>query len=94
MKGHIIYQSETKCIPTTSTNSDSLFNTHSTVEDWRHLEKMNFCIHGTPPRVEGGGDRLAEVVPNCLVTLHDTHSESSGKLYFPIPAGGEKGMEK
>ena len=32
------YQGETKCIPTTS--SDSLFNTHSTVEDWRNLGKM------------------------------------------------------
>ena len=28
------YQGETKCIATTS-NSDSLFITHSTVEDWR-----------------------------------------------------------
>ena len=31
------HQGETKCIPTTSTNSDSLLNTHSTVED---LEKF------------------------------------------------------
>ena len=34
------YQGQTKCIPTTSKNSDSLFSTHSTVEGWRHLEKM------------------------------------------------------
>ena len=26
-KGHVIYQSKTKCIPTRSENSDSLFNT-------------------------------------------------------------------
>ena len=37
-----LYQGETKCIPTTSrpTNSDSLLNTHSTVEDRRTLGKM------------------------------------------------------
>ena len=39
-KGRGSYQYETKCIPTTSEHSDSLFNTHSTVESWRNLEKM------------------------------------------------------
>ena len=37
-KGHN-YQGETQCIPT-SNNSDSLLSTHSTVENWRHFEKM------------------------------------------------------
>ena len=31
---------ETKCIPTTSKNSESLFNTHSTVDDRINLENM------------------------------------------------------
>ena len=31
------HQGETKCIPTTRKHSDSLFNTHSTVEDGRNL---------------------------------------------------------
>ena len=34
------YLGETKCIPNTSTNSDSLLNTQSTVEDWRNVGKM------------------------------------------------------
>ena len=34
------YQGEIKCIPTTSEISDSLLSTHSTVEEWRNLEKM------------------------------------------------------
>ena len=34
------YQGEPKCIPTTSEKSDSLFNTHSTFEDYRNLGKM------------------------------------------------------
>ena len=35
------YQGETKCIPTNSNNYDSLLNnTHSTVDDWRNLDKM------------------------------------------------------
>ena len=35
------YQGETKRVPTTSKNSDSQLNAHSTVEDWRNLgEKM------------------------------------------------------
>ena len=34
------YQDETKCNPTTNENSDSLFSTDSTIEDWRNWEKM------------------------------------------------------
>ena len=34
---------------------------------------------------------LAEVVPNCLVTFYDMHSESSGIFYCPIPAGSWEG---
>ena len=33
------YQGETKRIPTTSANADSLLNTHSTVEDWKNTGK-------------------------------------------------------
>ena len=40
IQGHISCHGEAKCTPTTSKNSDSLLNTHSTIEEWRNLGKM------------------------------------------------------
>ena len=46
------YPVETKGIPTTSENSDSPFNTHSTVEDWRNWGEME---SNEPGRQKLGG---------------------------------------
>ena len=53
------HQGKTKCIPTTCTDSDSLLNTHSTVEDWRNLGKMEVEREGRRER-ERAGERLRE----------------------------------
>ena len=40
------YQGETRCIPTTSKHSDSLFSTHDTVQDLTNLETIKLNEQG------------------------------------------------
>ena len=49
-------QGETKCIPTTNKNYDSLLNTHFTIEDWRQFAKTKLKL-GEDDEEEGGGGR-------------------------------------
>ena len=52
---------ETKCIPTTSKNSDSLFKTNSTVEDNRISEKMKLN--------ELGGQKEIIIIIIIIITI-------------------------
>ena len=55
------YQGETKRIPTTSNNSDSLLNTQYTVGDWRNLGEMKLN--------EPGRQKLGRSKP-CVQVQH------------------------
>ena len=63
----MFFAQSTACIPTTSKNFDSLLNTHSIVEDCRHLGKMKL---NEPGRQKLGKQEW--LMSAELVSGHDT----------------------
>ena len=73
------YWGETKRIPTTGTNSDSLLNTHSTVEDLENIVKMKLN--------ELGRQKLTRHRSPVSVSTHSIHI----KLYSDLLQAWKEG---
>ena len=71
------YQDETKCIPTTGQNSDSLLNTHSTVEDCGNVWKMKL---NEPGRQNLGRQKPCKQAQHAKLCSDLPQAEKEGPL--------------
>ena len=80
------FQGETKCIATASNNSDSLLNTHSTDEDWTHLENKKLSEPGRQKLVDRSPVRRHKMQSYILSYYRLRKREPLIALHDNIPA--------